>query len=1104
MLQVGMYVRCPVEVENLEDSRTYFLGQIMQINRDEQTVEVCFHDPDRYRRLFPRLPSKIRLPARHVKPCSILAGVKVLLGKEQATLLCQARKPEKGGPAEYYVQRTGDNVVLKVAENEIVVPFTAADYNPVNQMLRYELHNPQWYLSRRIVSESLTTLNNSPKGFRSVLGTRVHLFPHQVDTIIRGLSEERCRLMLADEVGLGKTIEACAIMKGMYDQNRDLRALIVVPDTLIYQWQTELSYKFWFDVPIWNVDKEAKVNVPFLLISTYDLVRDSDTILQSPWDLCIVDETHRLLHDAALYDSVFKLSQTVENILLLSATPILHRETEYARLLTLLNPERFASMSTEDFARLLDKQREINDLVFDLMTDLPDYLEYDLADDFIDSLTEISEELNDEKLQAIIDGIDADSEDRGLSRVKLALAYIAEFYQIERNIIRHRRLELKELDIQRELIEVPYLMAGMDTGFYEEDCYDSVMSYADSVFLHSGDNPHSFEFATGLLAAFFSSPWALRRVLEERRSALRDNQKKAAYMLAEITGEAELLEQSLALCESWLRATEAELRQIRRHVAELSGRSKFSHIIDYLDQEDVQGNRKHLIFTGFAETAVQLEQYFKLFFGSGSVTSFHRLKSQKEMHEAADLFQNDPSCRFMICDESGGEGRNFQIADVIVHADLPWSPAQVEQRIGRLDRIGRDPAKAVVSVVFYAEDTVEYDLFRLMQEGLSIFTESLCGMEIVFDQLNETITEAFSGDVRFGLANAIPEIASFAETMTREVEKERYFDLARQLDSSLQDKVQKLISHFTANDGQRLMDTMLAWPKIAGFKGIYITRPFSDGSTVVAIDTTDFSLQSMENSLFYPPPMAQMVQRSRFKDTFRGTFSRQAAVSHEELTFFGPYNPFFDAITKNAVECYRGRCTAFEYRDVGIDWTGLICTWNIEYNLEPLIASGNSLHLADLVKRYLPEEQLLYAQPLNTKYAETPLSEVLEIIEQQRTKPVHLGKRSSSTDFVTGQQRISRLASFKEHYPTEFWRPLMKKVYKEGRDWAKKQSRELIAYDRALRDLEQIAAANRAREMFYGFLDRESLNEETVALLLQGLERPLIKLDSIAFVKLRS
>lgn len=1104
MLELGMYVRCPAEEENLEDSRTYFLGQIMQIDRAEQTVEVCFHDPDRYRRLFPRLPSKIKLPVRYAKPCSILEGVKILVGETQATLLCRARESEKGGLAKYYVQRTGDNTVLKVAENEIVVPFTAADYNPINQMLRYELHNPQWYLSRRIVSESLTTLNNSPKGFASLLGTRIHLFPHQVDTIIRGLSEEPCRLMLADEVGLGKTIEACAIMKGMFDQDRALRVLIVVPDTLIYQWQTELSYKFWFDVPIWNVDKEASLDVPFLLVSTQDLVTDSDTILQAKWNLCIVDETHRLLHNQGLYESVYRLSQTVENILLSSATPILHRELEYSRLLTLLNPKRFAKMSTSDFALLLDKQRELHDVVFDLMSDLPDYLEYDLADEFVDRLTDINEELNDDKLQEIIDGIDENSKDKGLGHVKLALAYIAEFYQIERNIIRHRRLELSELDIRRELVEKPYSMAGMDTGFYEEDCYDAIINYAYLAFLHNGNHPNSFEFSTGLLSAFFSSPWALKRKLMERRSALRGSNSKAAEVLPDVPGEAELLTETLSLCDSWLKATEAELKHVRRHVAELTGQSRFSQIIDYLDQEDVGNNKKHLIFTGFSETAVQLEQYFKLYFGSDSVTSFHRQKSQKEMHEAADLFQNDPNCRFMICDESGGEGRNFQVADIIVHADLPWSPAKVEQRIGRLDRIGRDPAKAVVSVVFYAEGTVEYDLFRLMQEGLSIFTESLCGMEIVFGQLNETITEAFRADVRFGLSNAISEIASFAEMMRKEVEKERYFDLARQLDSSLQEKVHKLIRFFAANDGQRFMDTMLAWPSLAGFLGVYVIRPFSDRSTVVAIDTTHFSMQAMENSLFYPPPMEQIVQRSRFKDTFRGTFSRKAAINHEELTFFGPYNPFFDAITKNAVECFRGRCTALQYSGVGLDWAGLICTWNIEYDMEQLIATGNSLHLVDLVKRYLPEEQILYAQPLDSRYAETPLSEVLGTTEKQKTKPIHLGERSSSTDFFTGQHKRSNLASFKESYPSTFWRPLLEKVYKEGRAHARKQARELIAFDRALRDLEQIVATNRAREMFYGFSDREALDEESVALLLQGLKRPSVKLDSIAFVRLRS
>jgi hypothetical protein len=377
-------------------------------------------------------------------------------------------------------------------------------------------------------------------------------------------------------------------------------------------------------------------------------------------------------------------------------------------------------------------------------------------------------------------------------------------------------------------------------------------------------------------------------------------------------------------------------------------------------------------------------------------------------------------------------------------------------------------------------------------------------MEIVFEQLNETITEAFEADVRFGLSNAISEISSFAEMMRKEVERERYFDLARQLDSSLQEKVHKLVRFFTANDGQRLMNTMLAWPDLAGFLGVYITRPFLDRSTVVAIDTTDLSIQAMENSLFYPPPMEQIVQRSRFKDTFRGTFSRKAAINHEELTFFGPYNPFFDAITKNAVECYRGRCTALQYNGVGLDWAGLICTWSIEYDTGQLIATGNSLHLVDLIKRYLPEEQILYAQPLDSKYVETPLSEVLETIEKQSGKPVHLGERSSSTDFFTGQQRRSNLASFRESYPAAFWRPLLEKVYKEGRAHARKQARELIAFDRALRDLEQIVATSRAREMFYGFSDREALNEESVALLLQGLKRPSVKLDSIAFVRLRS
>ena len=87
-------------------------------------------------------------------------------------------------------------------------------------------------------------------------------------------------------------------------------------------------------------------------------------------------------------------------------------------------------------------------------------------------------------------------------------------------------------------------------------------------------------------------------------------------------------------------------------------------------------------------------------------------------------FQNDKNCRIMLCDYTGGEGRNFQCADYIVHIDLPWDASTIEQRIGRLDRLERDPSRPVVhSVLVYAQDTFEEALYRFWNEGLKIFTQ---------------------------------------------------------------------------------------------------------------------------------------------------------------------------------------------------------------------------------------------------------------------------------------------------------------------------------------------------------------------------------------------
>ena len=137
-------------------------------------------------------------------------------------------------------------------------------------------------------------------------------------------------------------------------------------------------------------------------------------------------------------------------------------------------------------------------------------------------------------------------------------------------------------------------------------------------------------------------------------------------------------------------------------------------------------------------------------------------------------FQNEESCRIMLCDYSGGEGRNFQCADYVIHIDLPWDANMIEQRIGRLDRLERDPARPIVtSVVIHTEDSFEDALFGFWNTGLKIFNQSLSGMEIIMKDINEQIIAAVEEDFKYGLFERVPKIIELAESMRETVRKEQ-------------------------------------------------------------------------------------------------------------------------------------------------------------------------------------------------------------------------------------------------------------------------------------------------------------------------------------------
>lgn len=1076
MLEVGMYVRCPMD-EQPNNARTFYLGQITNIDEEKGFATVYFHDPKNLRAFFSELQDTLSFPMNWLVRVPALDESDVCYNGSNAKILSVSKPGDKDNFYFYFVEVTvnGKKQVVEICENEIEIPFTRANYNPAFQMMRYELQNPQWFLSRMTVSKSLYSIANAPFGFKNLLGTRVQLFTHQVDTIVRALSETPCRLMLADEVGLGKTIEAMAIIKGMLDKQPKLNSLIIVPDTLLYQWQTEISFKFWYDAPIWNVDDTKDSQM--LIASFGDVIKDYDKISKlKKWDICVVDETHRLINNNELYGNVLNLCRDTENLLLLSATPILNREEEYCKLLTLLNPGRFENMPTEEFNNLLDKQKNIQDIVFNLMRDLPDYLEYDdVAYDFIDGFNEINEEINDERLSKLISQIDMNSEDKGLAQVKLILSYIAEFYQIERGIIRHRRAEIESADIKRTLIELPYEMAGSDVGFYEENTYNAILDLAIEL---PKETQSDIAIVKALLSAVSSSPYAVLEVLEKNKAYFNN------FYIDDVVSNV----------SNWKLAYDTEINTIEQVADDVDAfHSKFAKIVDYIDQEDISGENKYIIFTGFVSTAIKLEECFKKFFGEESTCSFHTGKTPEEMQDAATLFQNDEACRFMICDESGGEGRNFQVADFIVSMDLPWSPALLEQRIGRLDRIGREPGKDVVSIVVHSEGTVENDLFNIYDKGLNIFNKSLCGMEIAFEEIHNSIEKSLINDVKFGLADAVDEIVSFSAKMNEEIEKERYYDLARQLDIDLQEKLNNLIFQFTDNDGAELMNTMMAWPHMAGFMGITVQNAFKDGSKVVTIDTTKFSEKAMMNTLYFPSRMDEIIKRAKRKNDILGTFSRTAAVKHENLTFFAPYNPLFDSITSNAEECYRGRCTALKYKNCELDWKGFIAIWNVKFNPCKLYENNFSPELASLINRYLPSEQVVYTKGLNSKYDEIDKSFVLDEIQTRKwSKAIHLGKRSGGT-----------IDTFKVRFPQDKWKEIIKKIYSWSKKYAVESSEITIEVEKAKDELNRLLTAQAAREVFYGYKDTTfSLTQEEADAIIYGLENPIYELDSIAYAEL--
>lgn len=1114
-----MYVRCPIDREDPSNPRLFATGRVLEIDEFNECAHVRFCDPFGYKKYFDRIPEDVdNAPLSTLDHCHLFKGSIVKIGQKAATII--EYKENKDDFDDYYLQINDNKEFIKINESKIVASFFSGSANPEHQLKNYEFQNPCWYLERQVVKETMNVLDNSMFGFKQLAGSKIYLKAFQLNTIMQCLQNEKCRYMLADEVGLGKTIEACSVLKIYLSNKANQKILITVPKALVEQWKTELLFKF-------GITEGANENKNTLVLISAEEI--SSQITGQKWDFVIADEVHNYLKSDQLYQRIHQLSKNTDNIILLSATPIQQRQSEYLSLLRLILPGKYDSITLEEFSKLVDKQNKISRLTYELLDEL-DSLKKEILpevenenphedEDVKDALDEIRENLDDlgdiiddTKLTAMIQAIDTSTEDFGGYAIQVVISYVCDNYQIERNIIRGRRAVLgvypNDPDgefSERKLLEVTYSIDEEHT-YYENEAYRTLTEWIISRQQELNEKSIK-ETIEPLLESFFSSSWAYDARL---------NSIKSSGMM--------IPENVIRSANRWVEDENETYSNLADAMDDADDHpSRLLKLINFIDTQLFE--KKIVVFTDQPETFNGFYQMLFSAFGE-EVTRFGANVDSHENEINIYRFQSDPSCKILICDKTGGEGRNLQIADYVVHIDLPWNINTIEQRIGRLDRMGRDVTKPVTSVVIHSVNSYEDQLFKLWNEGLNVFKQSLSGLEIIMNDINQKIIKSIHDDFEYGLYRLVPDLIKESSEMREIVQREQIFDTTALRFKPLYIQLKKLLTNYQFNENDLFAETMMSWASLAGFGGIRSEK----NREIISFEERNFSIRSAQNSFLIPPnwerymskkqnAVAIRVQRgveeAKHNSTssdraIKGTFNRDIAIKNDYIHFYAPGDEVFDCIVDNAMHSYRGMCTAFAALS-DINWRGFIYTFSIDPNERFLIENGVSLFSLAKFRQYLASSIQVIPVAFSV-YGDIADKKVID--EHRRICKIgyfkqsggidHLGRRGLSDGFLHIPRRYhsSNLEWFKSQYDEDHWGSLVEKSRSIAAKKAEKRFATTSDLDGAQEMIEQIVSTKESRTRYYNSSSDKSIDDlrKKYELIYQSLSKPIMRMESACFL----
>lgn len=709
-------------VVSAQEARSLGIGKIVGLSGLSATVGY-FDVPGE------ELALQITVPVAEVSVVSLPEQTRVFRRDENTGRWQVGRIADGDGPT--CLVAFPNKVVVNVPREELQVRWRKPIANPTEFLIRHITETPLFAAARSKFVRAVTAQRAASRGIGALLSSSVQLTDYQFNVVRKVLQDPVQRYLLADEVGLGKTIEAGLLIRQYTLDDVNAQILLIVPPSLVTQWRHELIQRFglrdWLDDSVWIVSSDdlSSVNAR---IHTAGMV--------------IIDEAHHLSRRSTesahpLYESLRQHLSSVPRLLLLSGTPVLADTDGFLKILHLLDPVVFPLDDLASFERRIQSRQLVAEIAAALQPENVLSLEGDLdrlRDTFGDDPTLMKRV---DALRPIVQALPEEDDERFLAALSDLRAHLSETYKLHRRVLRNRRKAVPWATPERKGLEI----LGYASRWQSERqrMIDDLRVYL----LNVNESPVAVQ-------ALFSS---------------------AVHMGSSESLERKLL--SLGINDACALNLSQQIDELKRRADEAGERDQvaLAAIRDCLSKQGVQV----VVFCDELGTADRLTAFLSSALGNTVEVLRHDCTrteidtDEEEEGETWRRFLSEPDrCRVLVCDARAEEGLNLHGGHkVAFHYDLPPAPNRIEQRLGRLDRFGVGHAIRSLAPVC-RDDAAEVAWVECLAEGLQVFNVSIASLQYLVEDTLKTAVQDWCNEGVSGLLRWRDQLAGSTGWAARE------------------------------------------------------------------------------------------------------------------------------------------------------------------------------------------------------------------------------------------------------------------------------------------------------------------------------------------------